>query len=333
MANTSSGSVQQEQWLAQVEAMKSALAGLKPASISSVTSSVDWDDDDQDYSYSSASGGHDIWDYISDSELDDIDFDSPDDPDAPDAVPYSSSWLAAKYSDLALKKGGFTADALQDQIIDSLASSRPEDELQTTLTDLIGFDDLDFVIDLLSHREQIAAATRSKTRTQPTGGRLLSKSQRDEALRRRDIEHKTASLAPARSKEPDYPHVYKAYSAGNTLSHSGRRYALPLGSERKEFEKYEEYSIPAGRPGTLGPGRKLVNISDLDGLCRKTFGGYKTLNRMQSLVYPVAYKTAENMLICAPTGAVSTPMPPFTLRPDQHLAANRWDRVKRMLQC
>lgn len=42
----------------------------------------------------------------------------------------------------------------------------------------------------------------------------------------------------------------------------------------------------------------------MDGLCKKTFKGYKSLNRMQSLVYPVAYKTSENMLICAPTGAV-----------------------------
>jgi antiviral helicase SLH1 len=52
-------------------------------------------------------------------------------------------------------------------------------------------------------------------------------------------------------------------------------------------------------------GRKLVGISAMDGLCRRTFKGYKSLNRMQSLVYPVAYQTSENMLICAPTGAVS----------------------------
>ena len=44
----------------------------------------------------------------------------------------------------------------------------------------------------------------------------------------------------------------------------------------------------------------------MDGLCKRTFRGYETLNRMQSLVYPVAYKTNENMLICAPTGAVSS---------------------------
>lgn len=57
--------------------------------------------------------------------------------------------------------------------------------------------------------------------------------------------------------------------------------------------------------GTLGSGQKLVRIADMDSLCRKTFSGYTSLNRMQSLLYPVAYQTNENMLICAPTGAVS----------------------------
>jgi antiviral helicase SLH1 len=68
---------------------------------------------------------------------------------------------------------------------------------------------------------------------------------------------------------------------------------------------YEEYSIPATKVGTLATGQKLVRIADMDGLCRNTFKGYKALNRMQSLVYQVAYYTSENMLICAPTGAVS----------------------------
>jgi antiviral helicase SLH1 len=70
-------------------------------------------------------------------------------------------------------------------------------------------------------------------------------------------------------------------------------------------QRYEEYVIPAAKVGTLGVGRKLVKISEMDGLCRNTFKGYKTLNRMQSLVYPIAYQSSENMLICAPTGAVS----------------------------
>jgi antiviral helicase SLH1 len=62
--------------------------------------------------------------------------------------------------------------------------------------------------------------------------------------------------------------------------------------------------VPPVRQGANYKETPLVPIEDLDSLCRGTFKGYKTLNRVQSLVYPVAYKTNENMLICAPTGAV-----------------------------
>lgn len=83
--------------------------------------------------------------------------------------------------------------------------------------------------------------------------------------------------------------------------------------------------MPATKVGTVGPGRKLVAISEMDKLCQETFKGYKSLNRMQSLVYPVAYKTNENMLICAPTGAVSTFI--------SFVAIANMYRVKLMLQC
>jgi antiviral helicase SLH1 len=133
---------------------------------------------------------------------------------------------------------------------------------------------------------------------------LQTKAERAAALRQRDLEHKTASLAPAVNRGESYPHVYKAHDAGNKLSVGGQNFGLPVGSKRIEHEKYEEFSIPAAKVGTLGTGRKLVEIKDMDRLCQNTFKGYKSLNRMQSLVYDVAYKTSENMLICAPTGAV-----------------------------
>lgn len=326
-------------WRAQIEAMKAAVAGLPPSSSeaggSSSSNNSDWDDDEIDSTYSptrNGDGPRDIWDFISDDELDSIEFaDSGDyyhDHEADGAEDgfaggggsgsgsgYDFGWLASRCADVR-SAAGLGAGALQDQIMEILGSGKSEDELQSSLTDLIGFDDLDFVIDLLSHREELVSSVgralkqQQQQQQESNGGgdgglRLLSKAQREAALRQRDYEHKSAPLAAARSKEEEYPHVYRAYSAGNTLSHSGKRYALPPGSERKEFEKYEEYTIPAGKTGTLGPGRQLVKIADMDGLCRNTFRGYKTLNRMQSLVYPVAYKTSENMLICAPTGAVS----------------------------
>jgi len=183
-----------------------------------------------------------------------------------------------------------------------------DDELQMSLADIVGYDDLDFVIELIANRKEILSSSFQASK-QFSGvlGRLQTRKEREEALRHRDYEHKNASLGPALSRDgPQYPHIYKTSNAGNTLGSGGKQYALPTGSERREYEKYEEYSIPATKVGVLGAGRKLVEIADMDGLCKRTFKGYKFLNRMQSLVYPVAYRTNENMLICAPTGAGKT---------------------------
>ena len=177
-----------------------------------------------------------------------------------------------------------------------------------SLAETVGYDDLDFVIELIEHRQLIVSqSTQEQSVKNNDLTRLQTRQEREETLRRQDYEHKHASLGPALNRQgPQYPHVYKAHDAGNTLAAGGRKYALPVGSERIEHEKYEEYSVPATKVGTLGAGRKLINVADMDGLCKQTFKGYKSLNRMQSLVYPVAYKTSENMLICAPTGAGKT---------------------------
>lgn len=186
-----------------------------------------------------------------------------------------------------------------------------DDELQMSLADIVGYDALEFVIELIAHRKQILAASAasprpSRDKKSPFSG-LQTKEEREEALRTQDYMHKHAELGPAVNRDTTlYPHVYKAHSAGNTLSAGGRKYGLPEGSKRTEHEKYEEYTIPAAKVGTLGAGQKLLQIAEMDQLCRRTFKGYRSLNRMQSLVYPVAYKTSENMLICAPTGAGKT---------------------------
>lgn len=114
-------------------------------------------------------------------------------------------------------------------------------------------------------------------------------------------------LRPSENHDgPQYPHVYRNHDVDNILTVGGKKYRLPLGHEEIKHEKYDEHIIPATKVGTLGAGQKLVQIIDMDGLCKRAFVGYKSLNRMQSLVYPVAYKTNENMLICAPTGAGKT---------------------------
>jgi activating signal cointegrator complex subunit 3 len=52
------------------------------------------------------------------------------------------------------------------------------------------------------------------------------------------------------------------------------------------------------------------------------FSGMKTLNRIQSVVFEAAYKSNENLLICAPTGAGKTNIAMLTVVHEikQHLS-------------
>lgn len=230
---------------------------------------------------------------------------------------YDLQWLRRRCEDIASLPGGLDASSLQEQILLILNLEASENQLQSSLADIVGYSDFDFITDLLEHRlELITSRKETPTRTNGFNGtngtngvqaHLRTKQQREDDLKQQDFAHKTAIIREKMDREePRYPHVYKQYQAGNTLGLGGKKYALPVGSKREEFDNYEEYTIPAAKIGVLGADRPLLQIADLDQLCRGTFRGYKTLNRMQSLVYPVAYQTNENMLICAPTGAGKT---------------------------
>ena len=283
--------------------------------------------DDED---TRATGSDDLWSVWSDEEETEESSDSIDgvEQDAAESAfegtAYGREWLRERCLTLASGNLGLDPGQLEEQLSVLLASdmegrsmigclgtrtkSVVDDDLQMSLPDIVGYDDLDFAIELIAHRKDIVAAP-SPVPQHKDGAfaGLQTKQAREQALRLQDYEHKHAKLGPALNREgSSYPHVYKAHNAGNTLSAGGRKYGLPEGSKRTEHEKYEEYSIPATKVGTLGVGRELIEIENMDWLCKTTFRGYKTLNRMQSLVYPVAYKTSENMLICAPTGAGKT---------------------------
>jgi pre-mRNA-splicing helicase BRR2 len=81
---------------------------------------------------------------------------------------------------------------------------------------------------------------------------------------------------------------------------------LPEGSFRKTLKGYEEVFVPAMKPKPFDKDEKLVKITDMPEWAQATFAGYKTLNRVQSRLYPTAFGTDENLLLCAPTGAGKT---------------------------
>ncbi|CAG8541996.1 366_t:CDS:2, partial [Acaulospora morrowiae] len=62
----------------------------------------------------------------------------------------------------------------------------------------------------------------------------------------------------------------------------------------------------APKPRPFSDNEKLIPITDLPDWIRDAFKGAKSLNRIQSKLYPVAFGTDENILLCAPTGSGKT---------------------------
>ncbi|KAK9768510.1 putative steryl acetyl hydrolase mug81 [Basidiobolus ranarum] len=129
---------------------------------------------------------------------------------------------------------------------------------------------------------------------------------REESLRTAASSDPFANLRKPTNNPEKYPHVYQSGQGGNTLSLFGTRFALPQGTLREDYSYYEEITIPIAKTAPPRVGEKPISISSMDILCQNSFKGYTSLNRVQSIVFPIAYKTNENMLICAPTGAGKT---------------------------
>lgn len=115
--------------------------------------------------------------------------------------------------------------------------------------------------------------------------------------------------------EIKYPYVFdnmnKARQSAGYVA--GMKMALPEGFKRTVDPMKEEIEIPESEPAPPDVGAKLIPISDLDKIGQIAFASCKTLNRIQTVVHPVAYHSNENMLICAPTGAGKTNIAMLTI--------------------
>ena len=306
----------ESQWLAQLSAMRQAIADLKlPNNDHKDQPSYGSDLDlDLDEDYSSPATVDDIWDIISsdeetDDEFEDDVIDGVSSLQLPTSV-YDQTWLKEKCKGIASQKTGIEASEIAQQITVALAADSSDDELQILLAEIVGFDDLDFVIELIAHRAEILTKRRDDAQVEHADsipGKLQTRGERERALVQQDYEHKHGVLLPAQTRaEPKYPHVFKSHDSRNLLALNGKKYGLPMGSRQFDEQRYTEVEVPPSKVGSVRADQKLVEVPTLDGLCRGTFKGYQTLNRMQSLLFHVAYKTNENMLICAPTGAGKT---------------------------
>uniref|UniRef100_A0AAF5PWB9 U5 small nuclear ribonucleoprotein 200 kDa helicase n=1 Tax=Wuchereria bancrofti TaxID=6293 RepID=A0AAF5PWB9_WUCBA len=104
-----------------------------------------------------------------------------------------------------------------------------------------------------------------------------------------------------------FPYVYDALTESEHIfiTVDGSKRCLPANSSRVIRDTYEEVYVPAMDRSQV-TATQQINIEDFDELGKKCFDGFEKLNVIQSLVFTQAYKSQENLLICAPTGAGKT---------------------------
>lgn len=94
-------------------------------------------------------------------------------------------------------------------------------------------------------------------------------------------------------------------AAGGSARMTEHKFVMPDGAVRHDNADYESVWLPPKRP-PFRSDDSLVPITEFESWARNAFKGYEKLNRIQSSVFSSAYRSNENLLICAPTGAGKT---------------------------
>ncbi|KAK6737851.1 hypothetical protein RB195_020139 [Necator americanus] len=139
-----------------------------------------------------------------------------------------------------------------------------------------------------------------------------------EILRMRQLEMDqlkwTPSIKSVSRPREVYPYVFDACvdTGSAMITINGMKYALPEGSTRESFRTHEEVEVPPINRGSVEDVQHVF-VKDMDDLGQLGFQGFEKLNVIQSIVFEQAYKTRENLLICAPTGAGKTNIAMLTI--------------------
>ncbi|KAI8977390.1 Sec63 Brl domain-containing protein [Mycotypha africana] len=254
-------------------------------------------------------------------------------------------WLQ---SQIASHYDAHTATKKTAKALEILGSERDIRECENDLMELFDFDKFDLVRILVKNRDLIYWCTQlasvagddrlaiEKEMQEKNLGWILRSLSGDRQLRGEALERKgvvdtameidseatrsrgqlptTITIQPGTTVTPrkmlDLDAL--AFEQGSHLM-SNKKVKLPDGSTKRTKKGYEEIHVPAPKPEQFATGEKLVPIKSMPDWTHDAFVGPQTLNRVQSRLYPTAFGSDENILLCAPTGAGKTNVAMLTI--------------------
>ena len=207
---------------------------------------------------------------------------------------------------------------LVDRIERTILSHKDNSQLQSALMDLLGYEESVFpLVEWICSRPNEELRTLFLTRHEE-GAKTFSlsdglKKQHTEFELTEAIEAPSYMSAISTTDKNYLPFVFTS-SMNFVLNEFGKGYRLPSGTTRNIQETFEEYVIPMSKVHDRLVNETLIIIEDVfDEIGKKVFENYKSLNRVQSIVFDAAYRTNENLLVCAPTGAGKTDIALLTI--------------------
>nr|CAH7750403.1 unnamed protein product [Callosobruchus chinensis] len=225
-----------------------------------------------------------------------------------------------------------------------LNSNKNDNEVMDYFLETFGCLAFDFLNEIVRHRDskisyydsRAAAGVNIRAKNAPEGliaGTVTVQSEKESILSKKlrkmekkdrakyptteikqtEVEYEVAKTTPLFKKaapqalDPEeYPHVHdQMRNHVITTKYEGVSIVQPENAIKKVTTDYAEFTIPGGKKGDVND-LELVKVKTLDPTGQLVFRDIKELNRIQSEVFPVAYHSNENMLVCAPTGAGKT---------------------------
>eukprot|EP00760_Papus_ankaliazontas_P019676 PhM_4_TR18055/c0_g1_i1/m.41049/K18663/ASCC3; activating signal cointegrator complex subunit 3 len=110
---------------------------------------------------------------------------------------------------------------------------------------------------------------------------------------------KLVAKARALQKQDDIETMFERDFSSSGMS-------MPRKSVIKKFKDHVQFSVPAPKTALLPQNERISIKHELPGWAQPAFEGFTHLNTVQTKVFPTAFHTDENMLVCAPTGAGKT---------------------------